>query len=202
LYPQLEPTLVIFTVVSDDVTRTALKFWNRWKPYFQLEDSELQLTKPPRRDATLPGSWWRTTLGHSHIARFVMRRAFPEAWEHRVRRRAHHDEVEVSGLLLLRLREFVESREGRLLVVLTAGGNANVTHIGALREQARKYGVTVLDLSTELVRFAQDPAENARMFRPAYHPSPEGNAWIAERIIDKLVELGWIEGLPGEKLIR
>jgi hypothetical protein len=196
LYPRLAPTIVVFSIVSDDVTRTGLEFWNRWKPCFRLEDDGLELTKPPGPDVLTPRSWWRTALGHSQIARFVMRRAFPEAWEHRVRRRAHHDEREVSGRLLQRLKEFIEARKGRLLVVLTAGGNANVHHIGALREQAIARGITVLDLSDELARLARDPLANKRMFRPAYHPSSVGNAWIAEQIEDRLVELQWLHRDP------
>jgi hypothetical protein len=198
LYPEYKPAVVVLSVVSDDVTRTALRFWNRWKPYFEVRDGRLHLTEAPRPNVPLPDPWWRTALGHSHTAGFGMRRAFPEAWEHRVRRRAHGDEVEVSGMLLGRLQEFVDARGGRLLIVLTAGGNGDVRHIDALRNEAVEHGGTVLDLADELARFARDPDENARMFRPAYHPSPAGNAWIADRIAARLLELGWLHD-PSEE---
>ncbi|HSH74435.1 MAG TPA: hypothetical protein VLA09_01930, partial [Longimicrobiales bacterium] len=188
------PAIVVFSIVSDDVTRTGLRFFYRWKPYFSFDGGEPTLVPPPPPDVPLREPFWLTGLGYSHLARAISTRSYPSLWYRRVRNPAHRYEVEVSGLLLQRLQTFVHEHGGRLLVVLTAGGDGDARNMPALLAEAEKRGIDVLDLSEQLAEFAADPGERRRMFRPNYHLSPEGNDWMAARIEESLSELGGIEG--------
>jgi hypothetical protein len=108
--------VVVLSFVSPDVTRCAYSFRNRWRPYFRLNGGELTLIPPHAPEVPLPESPLLVALGHTHLGRFVLKRAFPSVWNRR-----------------------------------------------------------------------------ARMFRPHYHLGPEANEWVAERIAERLTELGWLE---------
>lgn len=192
LQPNFEAPIVVLSLVSDDVTRTAFSFRNRWKPYFALDGPNLTLTPAPSPDVPLQESPWLVGLGHSHLAQFVLERGFPTVWMRSTHRRVHHDEREVSGRLLVRLNEFVEARGAHLLVVFLVGGDADGKHLPDLLARATEGDVTTLDLSDQLARWARDPVERKRRFARNYHLSPEGNAWVSERVADRLRELGWI----------
>lgn len=192
LLPRFHVPIIVISIVSDDVTRTAFSFRNRWKPYFSLEGGTLSLTPPPDPQVPLPESRWIVAAGHSHLARFVLRR-FPETWNRSTHRRVHQDERQVSGRLLARLNEFAEENGAKLLVVFIVGGDGDVQHFPDLLDRARASGVTTLDLTDELLEWTRDPAARERMFQPHYHLSSEGNAWAAERIAGRLRELGWLQ---------
>jgi hypothetical protein len=195
LVPRWKPSVVVLSLFSDDVTRTAFSVHYRWKPVFHLEEDELRLTRltlphPPGTELEEP--LWLRALGYSHAGRFLFEKRYPEIWNSRVRHFAHRDHREVSGRLLVRLNEFLKEYDARLFVVFVTGTNADVEHFADLRARAAAGGVEVLDLSSDLAGFARDPESAARMFEPNHHLSDEGNAWAAERIARHLIARHWV----------
>ena len=189
--------IVVLSFVSDDVTRCAYSFRHRWKPWFRLDHEGLVLTLPPPPAVPLPESPWLVALGHSHLGRFIMERAFPEVWNRSTHRRVHNDALAVASRLLDRLNRHANARGARLLVVALAGADGDRQYVPQLLEQAAADGVATLDLSGQLAAWARDPVERARMFRPHFHLASAANDWVAERVAARLAELGWAGGMPG-----
>ncbi len=189
---RFRPAVVVLSFVSDDVTRCAYSFRQRWKPYFSLEGDELVLTEPPSKDEPLPESAWLVALGHTHLAKAVLSRVAPEIWHRTTYRRVHRQEREVAGLLVARLAEAARRNDVRLLIVGLVGADADLQHVPYLLARASSYNVEVLDLTPELARAATDPAERTVKFRPHLHPAPDTNDWIAQEIGAKIVALGWL----------
>ncbi len=187
---------VVMSFVSDDVTRCAYSFRNRWKPYFTIDNGTLALFPPPAPEVELPESNLMVALGHSHLARFVMEREFPAVWARSTHRRVDHDELDITGLLLARLKAQADKHETGVLLVALVGGDGDTTYTQAVLEKARSAGIPVLDLTGQLLQWVDSPADRDRMFRPHYHLSPEGNQWVAQQIGAWLLDHGWINQRP------
>lgn len=193
LLPDFAPSVVVMSVVSDDVTRAAMSFYYRWKPHFSIDGDELTLHPAQPPEVPLAQPLWLVALGHSHLAEFAMTRLAPMTWERRMRLRAVRDQHELSARVLQRLDATVRAHGGRLLVVLMTGSNRDLTNFPGLLERLRGTDVEILDLSRELDAMAADPVQHEEMFRPHHHLSDAGNAWMAGRIAARLRELGWID---------
>jgi len=188
--------IVVLSFVSDDVTRCAYSFRNRWKPWFRLENGKLVLTPPPPTAVPLPESPLLIALGYSHLGRFVLERAFPDVWKRSTHRRIQNDALEVASRLLDRLNRHVIVRGAKLLVVALAGADGDRRYVPELLGRAHVDGVATLDLTGQLAAWALDPVERGRMFRPHFHLASAANDWVAGRVAARLAELGWIEEPP------
>jgi hypothetical protein len=191
LMTRFDADLIVISFVSDDVTRCAYTYRERWKPIFSLGPHGLVFTPPPPPEVPLPRSRWWTLLGHSHLARFVMTRIAPQTWRRTAYRRIHDDEREVAGSLIARLARAADASGKRLLVVALAGANQDTQHVADLLSRAQAAGIAILDLTPKLIRMALAPHERERWFRPKLHLSGHANDWVASQIANRIEALGW-----------
>ena len=97
-----------------------------------------------------------------------------------VNERIHQNGENVSVDLFVRLDGLTKARRGRFIAIALAangriGGNARLPNV---IKRAREKGVTVLDLSTEMLKVPPDQFQN--LFLPGGHHSPAMNRSIAE----------------------
>ncbi len=185
--------VVVMSFVSDDITRCAYSFRNRWKPYFKLNDKQLTMIPPPSPDVALPESSFMVALGKSYLARAVLTRLFPSVWTRSTHRRVHDDEFDVASLLVVRLKALADARGSKLLLVALVGADGSKGHVPELLDAARLAGISTLDLTDQLSSWAITPESRGHFFRPKYHLSEEGNEWVAEQIEQELVRKGWLD---------
>jgi hypothetical protein len=190
LMSRFDVETIVLSFVSDDITRCAYTYRERWKPSFSLGPDGLVFTPPPMPDVPLPRSRWWTLLGHSHLARFVMTRIAPHTWRRTTYRRIHHDEREVAGLLIVRLARAAEASGKHLLVVALSGANQDAQHVADFLSRAQAAGIATLDLTPQLIRMASTPHERERWFRPKLHLSGHANDWVASQVANRLEALG------------
>jgi hypothetical protein len=192
LLEEYDPDVVFLSFISDDIDRTECSYYpygRGWKPYFEYRDGSLILRNvpvpqepaprgSPRRFQTL-----RKALRYSFLADTVFGRIAHEWWQDRpVFEEVHHDGEDVSVDLLVRLDGLTKGRGGQFVAIALAtngriGDNARLPNVV---ERAREKGVTVLDLSTEMLELP--PSRLQSLFRPSGHYSPEMNRWVAEHI--------------------
>jgi hypothetical protein len=197
LLDKYDPDVVILSFISDDINRAEYSYYpsaRGWKPYFEYRDGSLILRNvpvpqepaPPRSFQTL-----RRALGYSFLADAVLDRIARPWWNNLpVSERIHHDGENVSVDLLVRLDGLTKGRSGQFIAIALAtngriGGNARLP---TLVKRAREKGVTVLDLSTEMLKL--QPSQLQNLFMPDGHYSPAMNRSVAEHIAAFLHERG------------
>ena len=104
--------------------------------------------------------------------------------------RIHNDGENVSVDLIVRLDALTKGRRGQFIAIALAtngriGGNVRLPNVV---KRAREKGVTVLDLSTEVLKLK--PSQLQNLFRPGGHYSPTMNRSVAEHIAAFLHERG------------
>ena len=82
----------------------------------------------------------------------------------------------------MRLDGLTKGRGGQFIAIALAtngriGSNARLPNVV---KRAREKGVTVLDLSTKMLKL--QPSQLQGLFRPGGHYSPAMNRWVAEHI--------------------
>lgn len=194
-----DPDVVILSFISDDINRTEYSYYpygRGWKPYFEYGDGSLILRNVPVPQEPAPRGFQgfqtlRHVLGYSVLADAVLDRIARQWWQNLpVIEQIHHDGEEVSADLLVRLDDLAKGRRSQFIAVALAtngriGGN---TRLPNLVTRARKNGVTVLDLSTEMLQL--QPSRLQNLFLPGGHYSPAMNRSVAERIAAFLEERG------------
>jgi hypothetical protein len=124
------------------------------------------------------------------LADAVLDRIAPQWWHLPVIERIHHDGDNVSVDLLVRLDSLTRARGGHFIAVALAtngriGSNARLP---AVVEGAKERGVTILDLSGDVLKL--EPGQLQGLFLRGGHYSPAMNRSVAEHIAAFLHEEG------------
>jgi hypothetical protein len=191
LLDEYDPDVVILAFISEDINRTEYSYYpygRGWKPYFEYENGSLVLRNVPVPQEPAPtGSRsfqsLRRALGYSCLADVVLDRIARRWWQNLpVAERIHQNGENVSVDLFVRLDGLTRARRGQFIAIALAadgriGGNARLPN---LVKRARERGVTVLDLSTEILK--APPGQLQHLFLPGGHYSPALNRSVAEHI--------------------
>jgi lysophospholipase L1-like esterase len=191
LLEQYDPDVVILAFISDDINRTEYSYYpygRGWKPYFTYENGALSLRNVPVPQEPAPTAYrgfqsLRRALGYSLLADAVLDRIARQWWRNLpVVERIHRDGEDVSVDLFVRLDGLTRARNGQFIAVALAtngriGDNARTPN---LVKRAREKDVTVLDLSTEMLKL--QPNQLQTLFRLDGHYSPAMNRAVAEHI--------------------
>jgi hypothetical protein len=190
----LRPAVIVHALLGDDTGRCEFSVRKGvGKPWFRLDGDDVTLASsaiapPTASDRDL--DWLRWTLGHSLLFDRLMRAHAPSGWLQGVRRseRVHGDGIEVSARLMRRLATVADQYHARALVVALYDRRVRDQErraCSAVLERARASGLPTLDLAPQLIELRRrDPDAHARLYRG--HFSPEGNAWAAARIAERL----------------
>ncbi len=193
LIDEHQPSIVILSMIENDVRRCELKYRYDWKPYFMISGDGLKLeghpvpkAKPPTR---LP--WLREALGYSHLADVVLSKVAWRWWwfdgaEHEV----HMDGPKVVALLVDRLRAKAKAADAELIVLFQPSHTLTDEPLRVAIEHCETNDVPMVNLFPLFkAQIKDDPDWKAKWLRPRKHMTPRGNKWIAEHLAEKVNEL-------------
>jgi len=187
------PSTIVFSFISNDINRAELSVRTGvGKPYFDVADGSLRLRNVPvprlsRKTGHPALLQWM--LGYSLTAHTVLMNYRFNKWYLRGiwdenETRAHRDGLRVTCLVFDEL-ERIEREEGIDVYVLAqygrweTGESLDLTRRAV--ECARDEGLTVVDLLPSLTELkSRDEQDYERLYHG--HMSPEGNAFVAERL--------------------
>ena len=197
LTPVLTPTVLVVSMIPDDVARCEDSYRFAHKPWFQLEGSGLALRNVPvpRPEAPPPGdSRLRRLLSHSFLADLVLRRLDPLGWPLRGSVRVQKDGGAVAAALVDRLADTASQHGMRLLLVAGWHPAAQTQLLDPVRERARARGIELLELEPLLTREIDTHSGDwsglfhvaVRYGGQAGHMTPFGNEMVAGAIAERL----------------
>ena len=198
--PRLEPGVLLVSFIPNDILRTQLRARSgAGKPYFVIENNALVLkgvpVKPPPPDLNKLDPV-RQVLGYSYLIDFFMRRTNNLAYWYGGEVGddfAHHDGVQVSCLLMDRLKALKAASGVRIVMVAQYAPQTwtvpdfAASELKMARDQlacARERGLEVLD-TAEPVRAAVAKQGLSVVYINA-HMTSIGNKLTAELIADYL----------------
>ncbi len=190
-----QPRVLIVSMIADDLQRSELAYRYGWKPYFDIVDGELELRNVPVPELASPVRFpkLRNALGYSHLANGLFRRLTPNWWYNQgIEQRAHNQGTEVAMLLMNRIADVVADRNIRVIIVAQADRSLDVESLKPVLKSAEENGFEALDLAAPLAeRLKADPSLEAATFLGGFagHMTASGNAWVAERIAERLGSL-------------
>ncbi|MCX7365092.1 MAG: GDSL-type esterase/lipase family protein [Alphaproteobacteria bacterium] len=128
MLPIVKPHTLIIGILDFDLARTEHTSFHAPKPWFSVDNGVLQ-QHPPSASKPPSDEWWRSILlglrsplGYSAVADFVLARLAPGYWHgtraYEFARSDHIDGVQVTCLLLERLKPMVAKDNVRTLVFL------------------------------------------------------------------------------------
>ena len=204
LIPIVQPNTVVISFFHDDILRAGYRVYGGAnKPWFSVKNGELQRHNNPvpvfsgrQEEVEAP------VLGYLHLVSWVLDRVGHGDWWRRVNTSyvlADNNPVDVSCLLLVRLRELTAKANIRLLFVLQYGGSDGIAdefrseHAELVDRCARDAGIETLDTWEPLTRVNLEGLEAYRRLfvmhdenRVYGHMSSEGNELIARLVADRL----------------
>jgi hypothetical protein len=197
LAPSLAPSVLVVSMIPDDVSRCEDSYRFAHKPWFQLEGSGLALRNVPvpRPDAPPPGdSTLRRLLAHSFLWDLVLRRLDPLGWPLRGSVRVQRDGGAVAAALVDRFADVASQRGMRLLLVAGWHPAAHTDLLDPVRERARARGIELLELQPLLAREIETHSGDwSSLFHVAVryggragHMTPQGNDMVAAAIAERL----------------
>jgi hypothetical protein len=194
LVAELNPRLVVFAIVADDIRRCEYSYRWAWKPYFDVDGDQLVLKNQPVPGSTVPPaepSWLRTLLGYSHLADAVFVRTLSGWWlRERGVIQVHERGEAVACRILDELARLQTRTKTPIVFVVIQARNTDYGFVDPVLAHARTRSLAVLDLSRDLqAAIGEDPS-----FALGDHLSPSGNLWVARRIESFLSERGLIGG--------
>jgi hypothetical protein len=203
MLPVIKPKVVIVDLVQDNIATAGYSYAGYPKPYFTVENGRLALQNvpvpqhQPRKDIFAP---LKNVLSYSLMIDRIMATYFPDAWySSRTQNctRANNDEVNVSCLLLQRLKKETDEAGIRLLITMQYGGGT-ITNTSAadgnvmlLDDCIGRMGIQHLDEFTTLKELSRKSPEE---FRSLYvinngilgHKSRAGNLKVAKSVAEAL----------------
>jgi len=197
LAPALAPSVLVVSMIPDDVSRCEDSYRFAHKPWFELEGSGLALRNVPvpRPEAPPPGdSALRRLLARSFLADLVLRRLDPLGWPLRGSVRVQRDGGAVSAALVDRFADIASQRGMRLLLVAGWHPAARSDLLDPVRERARERGIELLELQPVLIREIDTHSGDwsglfhsaVRYGGQAGHMTPFGNDLVAAAIAERL----------------
>jgi hypothetical protein len=213
LLPIVKPKVIVIDLVQDNIATAGYSYNGYPKPYFTVEDGRLVLHNnpvpryEPRDD---PYESLKNILSYSLMIDRVMATYFPDSWySSRTQKftRANNDEVNVSCLLLQRLKKEADDAGIRLLITMQYGGgtitntsapDGNVTLVA---ECIARLGIQYLDEFSTLKELSR---KNSDEFRSLYvikngilgHKSRTGNRKVAQSVAEALATKFIPAGVP------
>ena len=197
LAPALAPSVLVVSMIPDDVARCEDSYRFAHKPWFELEGQQLALRNVPvpRPEAPPPGdSRLRRLLSHSFLADLVLRRIDPLGWPLRGSVRVQRDGGAVAAALVDRLADTASQRGMRLLLVAGWHPAARSDLLDPVRERARARHIELLELEPLLTREIETHSGDwsglfhvaVRYGGQAGHMTPYGNEMVASAIAERL----------------
>ncbi len=181
-------TLLIVSIIDDDIERCEMSCRTAWKPYFEIDGDGLILRNDPvPKTAVAKASRVKTALGYSYLMNFICKRAAREWWaaEGDGMIRVHARGMDVALRLTARIAELQRARGSRVLLVAQGRLNGDPQRLVPVLTRAREAGLETLDLVAPLNEVLRaDPGKRAEFFTT--HMTCAGNAWVAARIAEKL----------------
>ncbi|HVN38886.1 MAG TPA: hypothetical protein VMW19_12030 [Myxococcota bacterium] len=197
LVPALTPSVLVVSMIPDDVSRCEDSYRFAHKPWFALEGSALALRNVPvpRPEAPPPGdSALRRLLSHSFLVDLVLRRIDPLGWPLRGSVRVQRDGGAVAAALVDRLADTASRRGMRLLLVAGWHPAARSELLDPVRERARARSIELLELQPVFLHEIETHSGDwSPLFHVAAsyggragHMTPQGNAMVAAAIAERL----------------
>lgn len=190
---------VILTFVPDSVFRTEHSVrWGLTKPLFYLADNGMALQPP-----YIPSKLWeriRGIMGCSHFVDFLMDIIAPRMgipWNPKYNLRKHKNGPDIAIKLIERLVNITDSVGAKLLVVYIhypswPPTNPLMMHnnkLDSLIKHIKESGISFVDAGEMLqITFAKHPEKGKHFYMPGWHFSPKANQWLANQIMNKLIE--------------
>jgi hypothetical protein len=206
LIPIVRPQVLIIDLVQDNIVDAGYSYHGYPKPYFTVENGRLVLQNypVPRYEPRIdPYEPLKNALSYSLMVDRVMATYFPDAWYSSMTQnfiRADNDEVQVSCLLLQRLKKEADDNGVRLLITMQYGGGAITStpapngNVRLVENCATRMGIQLVDEFASLKSlFRERPDE----FKSLYiveaggvfgHKSPAGNLAVAKMVAAALEE--------------
>lgn len=203
LLPIALPKILIVGMLDQDILRTGYSSFGAPKPYYTVEDGKLVLHNSPvptleTLDRTT--GLLKNLAGHSLVVDRIMKSYFPVGWGgtgNQVFTQTGIDEVEVTCLLLKRLKQKADALNVRALLLMQYGGG-----FIAVSDQRRDFAVQVEQCAETMGYQVVDEFESLkaiftastvefqkyyRMVGNAYgHMSEAGNQHIAQLLAASL----------------
>lgn len=190
---------LVVALIPADIERCEYASLYAPKPYFEVVGDTLVL-----RNVPVPRTSWaqpllRSLLLHSRLVEFVSDRLGGRGSSVQALR-VHRDGLEVSARLVERVAALAQARGAPALLVIHGPpprladlGPARFPRLRRLMETAERHGLPALNLvEAAWQELRSHPEGRARWFLGERgHMSPEGNAWVAERVAAELQSLGW-----------
>lgn len=195
LIRQYRPSTLIVSFIPADIARCEMMVYYSYKPCFEIQANRLVIRRDHMPEVLPRPSGFKRVLRHSVLAHALMSRVAPRWWLQTYREvRAHRQGLPVACLLMARVADLALEEGLRVLVL----GQPESTMVWQYDRQdalvskvlncARDHGLVSLNLVRDYRLLLQsNPDVHDRFFNPAgVHMSPEGNAWVAEKIREKL----------------
>jgi hypothetical protein len=183
MLPIIKPEVLVVDLVQDNIGTAGQSYSGYPKPYFTVENDQLVLRNNPvprYEPHDDPYESLKNVLSYSLMVDRVMATYFPDAWySSRTQNftRANNDEVNVTCLLLLRLKKETDAAGVRLLVTMQYGPGTITTgsqpdgNVRLVEECAERSGIQLLDEFAALKELSQNHADE---FRKLYVAQPNG----------------------------
>jgi hypothetical protein len=206
LVPSYQPAALVVAIIGDDIKRCAFSCrYFRWRPYYTVEGDSLQLHNVPiprESPPPPPKSGVRNLFRHSDLADFFLKRLAPEWWlldEGTIQ--VHRDHVKVAILLMDRLGSLQRRSHVPILLVVERASAVEVPAVRRVIVRARTQGLQVLDLSDTVHTLSERTGGTPEAFAfGGHHLTSRGNRWVADRIAEKLHEMGVVPAPTPDRL--
>jgi hypothetical protein len=194
LVPNYRPAALVVAIIGDDIKRCAFAYrYLRWRPYYTVEGNSLRLHNVPiprESPPPPPKSAFRDLLRRSDLADSLLKRLAPEWWSlDEGTLQVHRDFVNVAILLMDRLGNLQRRSGVPVLLVVEHAAEFEAPSVQRVVARARSQGLQALDLS-EPVRVLSDRTKGTPEAFARGHFTARGNRWVADRIAEKLGEMG------------
>ncbi|WP_088343294.1 MULTISPECIES: hypothetical protein [Rhodomicrobium] len=205
LLPVVEPKTLIVGFTEVDIYRSALSESGAPKPYFTIEDGGLVYHPPgpidPMDKESVLGSALRDVLGHSALGNYVFSRLTPDFWypsEASVYHEVENQPIDITCLLLGRLKQKTQEKGVRMLLFLQYGGEIVLEEPGIVpdmkivTECAQKAGIQVVDQFAPLKALTHGTPDLVAEYYTQYengefgHMSSKGNEHAASVLAQAL----------------
>ena len=183
MLPVIKPKVLIVDLVPDNIEAAGYSYHGFPKPYFTVEKGQLALQNVPVPLHQAPNDTFeplKDVLSYSLVIDRTMATYFPDAWySSRTENftRANNDEVNVSCLLLRRLKKETDAAGVRLLVTIQYGGGAITStsrpdgSVRLVEDCLRRVGIQLVDEFASLKALWQNQPD---VFKSLYINEPDG----------------------------
>jgi len=195
LIPQYGPSVLIVSFTPADIARCEMMVYYSYKPCFEIQADRLVLRRDHMPEALPRASGFKRLLRHSVLAHALLSKVAPRWWLQTYREvRAHRQGLPVACLLMARVADLALD-EGLSVLVLGQPESTLVWQydrqdalVSKVLKCARDQGLVSLNLVREYrLLLSADPDVQRRFFNATgVHMTAEGNAWVAEKIRQKL----------------